>query len=71
MMASDFFFISAGIAIWISMITTIFVVYKVVKFISKTKTEVSTVKNSLKLAALTLLGKVLGISKGGEDNDNK
>lgn len=71
MTSADFFFISAGVGIWVAIITTTFLVYKIIKLVTETELEVKSIKNNLKLSGLTLISKLLGTSKGGENNDSK
>ena len=66
MTAADFFYLSAGAAIWISLITWIFVFYKIIHIATKAELEIQSVKNTLKLTGLNLISKILDMSKGGE-----
>ncbi len=66
MTAADFFFVTAGLSIWIVVATWVFIVYKILRLITIAEVEVKSVKNSLKLSGLTLLSKILGLTKGGE-----
>lgn len=66
MTAVDFFFISAGLAICISVATWIFIFYKIVHLISTAELEIKSVKDSLKLSGLTLISKILNLKGGGK-----
>lgn len=70
MVATNFFFISAGIGIWFIMIVSVLIVYKIVKLINTTEIEIKSIKNSLKLTGLNLISKILGPANGG-DNSGK
>ena len=71
MTASDFFFVSAGLSIWIVLGTWVFIFYKIIHIINETELKIKSVKNTLKLSGLTLLSKILGLTKGGEHNAGK
>jgi hypothetical protein len=71
MTASDFFFVSAGLSIWIVLSTWVFIFYKIIHIITETELKIKSVKNTLKLSGLTLLSKILGLTKGGENNASK
>lgn len=53
------------------MIASIFLFYKIIKLISTAELEVKSIKDSLKLTGLNLISKILGLGRGGEDNDSK
>jgi hypothetical protein len=71
MTAADFFFITAGLSMWIIILTWLFIFFRIIRIIAKAESDVASLKNTLKLNGLKLLSKVLGSSKGGESNGNK
>ena len=72
MTISDFFFVSAGMAIWIMLITWLFIFYKILILIAKIQLEVSSVKNIFKFTGMKLLSKLLGlIGKSNSGYRNK
>lgn len=64
--AIDFFFISAGITIWIVLLSWLFIFFKIARIMKQAEIEVKSMKDNLKLTGLNLIGKVLG--KGGDIN---
>ncbi|GEM_PF-6931179 len=68
MTAINFFFISAGLAICIFLVTWIFIFYKIIRLINLAELEIKSVKNTLKISGLTLISKILNLTKGGDSN---
>lgn len=64
--AVDFFFISAGLTIWIFLLGWVFVFFKISRLIREAELEIKSVKNTLKLTGLNLISKI--IRKGGENS---
>lgn len=64
----DFFWVSASFGIWVLLISWLFILYKIFRFVNESKQEFSDFKNNIKLGFLTLISKLLGIPKGGEKN---
>lgn len=71
MTIADFFYITASIAIWVTIITGIVIFYKINRIIAIAELKAKSVKDMLKLSGLTLLSKILESTKGGEANDKQ
>lgn len=67
MTIADFFYITASLAIWLTIILWIIIFYKVNRMIALAELKAKSVKETLKLSGLTLLSKILDSTKRGED----
>jgi len=78
MKASDFFFISAGVGIWVLVAIWVVLIYQIIKLLSNLRESikdlnlgVKSVKSGVKLGFFTLLARLLGTKKEGEGDEKK
>lgn len=67
MTIADFFYITASLAIWITIISGVIIFYKVNRVIALAELKAKSLKDTLKLSGLTLLSKILESTKRGDE----